>query len=245
MGDKVICCITKNWHFRLLKMKKIKQFLVLLLTLIAGFALYVQIINRDAVNMTYRQKILKAFYPALIWFTRLAGKNKQVIVNEKINPWVSFYSLKGILINEEPYDFARLKGKKVMIVNTASDCGYTNQYADLEKLYRQHRDKLEIIGFPANDFKAQEKGTNEVIAKFCKENYGVSFPLMKKCQVIKGTEQHEIFQWLTNTAKNGWNEQQPNWNFCKYIIDESGRLAYFFGPSVEPCSSEIIDAINK
>ena len=226
-------------------MKKIKRFLVVIFILITGFAIYVQIVNRNSVNMTYRQKVLKAVYPAFVWWAKLTGKNTKALANEKAAPAVSFYALKDSLINGAPFDFAQLKGKKVMLVNTASDCGYTNQYADLEKLYQQYKDKLVIIGFPANDFKEQEKGTDDAIAKFCKQNYGVTFLLMKKSSVVRGPAQNEIFQWLTDPAKNGWNDQQPSWNFCKYIVDENGRLISYFGSSVEPLSTDITDALKK
>lgn len=225
-------------------MKKLKRFLLVILILVAAFAIYVQIVNRNSVNMTYRQKFLKAVYPAFVWWAKLTGKNDKTLVNEKAAPAVSFYTLKDSLIDGLPFDFAQLKGKKVMLVNTASDCGYTNQYADLEKLYQQYKDKLVVIGFPANDFKEQEKGTNDEIATFCKKNYGVTFLLMKKSSVIKGPTQNEIFQWLSNATKNGWNDQPPSWNFSKYIVDENGRLINYFGPAVEPFSSDIINAIK-
>src|SRR5258705_9846162 len=130
--------------------------------------------------MTLRQKFLKAIYPALMWYTRLRGKNVTGLKNEQKQPPVSFYTLKGTLNNGTAFDFSSLKGKKVMLVNTASDCGYTRQYDALQKLYEQNEGRLVIIGFPANDFKQEEKGTDEEIAQFCKLNFGVTFPLMKK-----------------------------------------------------------------
>ena len=121
-----------------------------------------------------------------------------------------------------------------MIVNTASECGYTAQYAELQQLYTKYADQLTIIGFPSNDFKEQEKGTDDEIAAFCKVNFGVTFPLAKKSSVLKGLGQNEVFQWLTMKEMNGWNEQQPTWNFSKYLIDEKGRLTHYFDPSVVP-----------
>ena len=138
-----------------------------------------------------------------------------------------------------------LKGKKVMLVNTASDCGYTDQYDDLQKLYEEYKDKLVVIGFPANDFKEQEKGTDEEIAQFCKLNFGVTFPLMKKSSVIKGPQQNEVFKWLTDSAKNGWNNKPPSWNFSKYIVNEEGVLTNYFGSSISPMSKDVLKAINK
>lgn len=194
--------------------------------------------------MTVRQKVLKAVYPIWMWFADKKGINTKRLSNEKEIPTVSFYSLKDTLINGTPFDFEQLKGKKVMLVNTASDCGYTGQYDDLQKLSEQYKDKLVVIGFPANDFKEQEKGTDDEIATFCKLNFGVSFPLMKKSRVKKGGDQNKIFEWLTDSTKNGWNNQWPSWNFCKYIVDEQGRLTHYFGSTVEPLSKEITSVLN-
>jgi len=205
---------------------------------------YVEIVNVNSKQMTYRQKILKAIYPAFMWWTKLRGKNVAELSNQG-KPLVSFYSLKGILNNNTIIDLSSFKGKKILLVNTASDCGYTNQYDDLQKLYEGTKDKLVVIGFPANDFKQQEKGTDEEIAEFCKLNYEVSFPLMKKSTVIKSTDQNEIFQWLTDSTKNGWNNKPPSWNFAKYLVNEDGILTNYFGPSVSPMSKDVIDAINK
>ena len=132
-----------------------------------------------------------------------------------------------------------------MIVNTASDCGYTGQYDGLEKLYQRYKNEFVILAFPANDFKEQEKGTDEDIAAFCKLNYGITFPLMKKSIVIKAPGQHEIFAWLTHKNLNGWNDAAPSWNFSKYLIDEQGRLLEFFGPGVDPASPEVVKLVSK
>ena len=157
----------------------------------------------------------------------------------------SLYDLSVQLNTGNTLRFDSLKGKKILIVNTASNCGYTNQYEDLEKLHEKYKDKLAVIGFPANDFKEQEKGTDEEIAEFCKLNFGVQFPLAKKSTVIKGPEQNKVFEWLTNKNENGWNDQQPTWNFSKYLIDERGVLTHFFDPSLSPMSNEIISAIQQ
>ena len=194
--------------------------------------------------MTYRQKVLKAFYPAWMWWTKLTGKNTTELSSSK-QPAVSFYSLKGMLNNGTEFDFNTLKGKKVLLVNTASDCGYTGQYDDLQKLSEEFGQKLVVIAFPANDFKHQEKGTDEEIAKFCKLNYGVSFPLMKKSTVIKSSGQNRVFQWLTDSTQNGWNDKPPSWNFTKYLVSEQGLLINYFGPSVPPLSKDITEAIKK
>ncbi len=224
-------------------MRKLKRLLVVLSILIAAFAIYVEIVNRNSKNMTYRQKVLKAVYPALMWFTKLTGKNTKELSGDK-QPPVSFYSLKATANNGDTLDFASLQGKKVMLVNTASDCGYTNQYDDLQQLAEKYKDKLVVIGFPANDFKEQEKGTDEDIAAFCKRNYGVTFPLMQKSTVVRSSKQNPVYQWLTDSTKNGWNNKPPAWNFTKYIVDEKGVLTNYFGSSVSPIDKDVLDAIK-
>ena len=224
---------------------KLKRFLIVLLVLIGSFMIYVAIANRNLKHMTYRQKILKTVYPAFIWVNKLFGKNTTSSNTTTMEPAVSFYSLKDTANNGTPVDLNIYKGKKVLLVNTASNCGYTNQYADLEKLSQAYKDKLVVIGFPANDFKEQEKGNDEEIAEFCKVNFGVTFQLMKKSSVIKGAEQNTIFKWLSDAKENGWNGQEPTWNFCKYLVDENGKLTNFFTSSVEPFSDELINAIKK
>ena len=226
------------------KITRLKKAIIIILSLIIAFWGYVEISNRNSKNMTTRQKILKAVYPMWMWFAGKKGLNTKNLSNEKAMPAVSFYSLKDTLNNGTTFDFEQLKGKKVMLVNTASDCGYTGQYDDLQKLSEQYKDKLVVIGFPANDFKEQEKGTDEEIASFCKLNFGVTFPLMKKSSVTKSADQNRIFNWLTDSTKNGWNNQPPSWNFCKYIVDEQGRLTNFFGSTIEPLGKEITEALN-
>jgi len=223
---------------------KLKKTLIVLLVLIATFFIYVEIANKNSKDMTYRQKVLKAVYPALMWWTKLRGKNTKALSGIK-EPPVSFYAQKAVLINGDTLDFANLKGKKVLLVNTASDCGYTNQYDDLQKLAEEYKDKLAVLGFPANDFKEQEKGTDEEIATFCRANFGVTFPLMKKSTVIKSVEQNPVFQWLTDSSKNGWNNKIPSWNFSKYLVSEKGILTNYFDPSVSPLSETVKKAIEE
>ena|SRR5688572_24789659 len=224
---------------------KLKKVLIVLFMLAIVFVGYVEIVNQNSKNMTYRQKVLKAIYPVWMWWAKLTGKNASSLSNERKEPAVSFYSLRSTLNNGDPYDFSILKGRKVMLVNTASNCGYTDQYEDLQKLYEQNSSSLVIIAFPANDFKEQEKGSDEEIASFCKLNYGVNFPLMKKSVVVKSPEQHEVFKWLTDSSKNGWNNKQPSWNFSKYLVNEKGILTHYFGASVPPLSDEVLDAIKE
>lgn len=222
---------------------KLKQFLIVLSILMIAFFTYVEITNRNSISMTNRQKILKTIYPAFMWFTKLTGTNAKEISGSK-EPPVSFYNYKGSLINGDTLNFASLKGKKVLLVNTASDCGYTNQYDDLQKLSEMYKDKLVVLGFPANDFKEQEKGTDTDIAAFCRINFGVTFPLMQKSVVIKSPQQNPVFQWLTDSGKNGWNNKMPSWNFSKYLVNEKGILTHYFDPSVSPLSDAIKKAIE-
>lgn len=225
--------------------KFFKRTILALLLLTAVFMSYTFYTTRNSVNMTTRQKILKAAYPAIMWFSKIANGNKAIAENNSAQPQVDFYSLTANRIDGSSFNFSILKGKKVLLVNTASDCGYTNQYEELEKLYEQYKTRLEIIAFPANDFKEQEKGDDAAIESFCKKNYGVTFPLMSKSVVIKAPLQHPVFKWLSDPAYNGWNDRQPSWNFCKYLVDENGRLAGFFSNSISPLSPALISAIER
>src|SRR5258705_8518784 len=154
----------------------------------------------------------------------------------------SLYSFKAKTVDGKDFDFSSLKGKKVLIVNTASECGNTPQYADLEKLYEKYKDHLVIIGFPANNFGAQEPGTNEQISEFCKTNYGITFPVMQKVSV-KGDDISPLFQWLT-TENNPDFTGDIKWNFEKFLLDENGKLIHRFRSKVTPFSPEIISAIE-
>ncbi len=226
-------------------MKKLKQFILALLILIIAFAGYVAIVNQNSKNMSYRQKVLKAVYPALMWFNNVTGKKSKVMENSEGAETLGYlHDLSVHLNNGSELKLETLKGKKILLVNTASDCGYTHQYDDLQKLYEANKDKLMVIGFPANDFKEQEKGTDKEIAEFCKVNYGITFPLAAKSSVIKGVHQNEIFKWLSDETLNGWNDQQPSWNFCKYLADENGKLIKFFDTGVPPLSDELKNAID-
>ena len=148
-------------------------------------------------------------------------------------------------INGKPFALADLKGKKVMIVNTASKCGLTPQYKELEALYQQYKDKdFVIIGFPANNFLKQEPGTNEEIATFCQVNYGVSFPMMSKISV-KGKDMHPLYQFLTQKSKNGVMDSKVSWNFQKYLIGKDGHLEKVIDPKTLPNDPEVIQWISE
>ncbi|MCF6351442.1 MAG: glutathione peroxidase [Cyclobacteriaceae bacterium] len=169
-------------------------------------------------------------------------KTRPADMNQK--PSASIYEFTLPLLSGDSLSFASFKGKKLLIVNTASECGYTPQYEGLETLHKKYGDKVTVIAFPANNFGGQESGTNAEIGAFCKQNYGVTFPVFSKISV-KGEGIAPLYQWLTQKNKNGWNEDAPSWNFCKYLIDEKGNLLVFYGSAIEPMSDEIIKAINK
>ncbi len=157
----------------------------------------------------------------------------------------SIYQFKVKDINGETFDFSSLKGKKIMIVNTASKCGLTPQYEKLEALYEKYKGKnFVIVGFPANDFMSQEPGSNEEIESFCKINYGVTFPMMSKISV-KGKGMHPVYHFLTEKSQNGLEDNEVGWNFQKYLIDESGHLAKVISPRIQPDDVSITSWIEK
>lgn len=157
----------------------------------------------------------------------------------------SFYDFKVQTIDGADFSFSSLKGKKVMIINTASKCGNTPQYADLEKLYQTYGgDKFVIIGFPANNFGAQEPGSNTQIKEFCTKNYGVTFPMMSKISV-KGSDMHELYKWLTSKSQNGVMDSEVKWNFQKYLVDETGKLVKVVEPRTNPMDHAIIDWVSS
>ena len=217
-----------------------RKLLYIPVVLLIGFTAAVIITNRNKPDMTIRQKILRTIYPLLTGLTRSKAVSLQAPAGS--TPTKSIYDLNVALIDGHTLPLSTLKGKKIMFVNTASDCGYTGQYDELEALH-QKDPSLVIIGFPANDFKEQEKGDDHEIAAFCRRNYGVTFPLAKKSVVIKGAGQNEIFHWLSDKHLNGWNNKQPSWNFSKYIVDEQGNLAWYLDPSITPGSPEFQKAL--
>ncbi|MEZ5001293.1 MAG: glutathione peroxidase [Bacteroidales bacterium] len=157
----------------------------------------------------------------------------------------SFYDFKVKTIDGKDFDLASLKGKKVMVVNTASKCGFTPQYEELQEIWEEFGgDDFVIIGFPANNFMNQEPGSNEQIAKFCTENYGVSFPMMAKISV-KGDDMHPLYRWLTTAKLNGLEDSEVSWNFQKYLVDADGKLVKVIKPRVKPGSEEIISWIKE
>ena len=150
----------------------------------------------------------------------------------------SIYDFKVDGLSGGTIDFSSFKGKKILIVNTASACGYTPQYEGLEALYKKYQDKLVIIGFPANNFNGQESGTNSEIKEFCKKNYGVTFPMAAKISV-QGDDIAPLYKWLCNKSENGVLDAKIGWNFNKFLIDEKGNMVSHFESKVTPMSDEI------
>jgi glutathione peroxidase len=186
--------------------------------------------------------MLKSFILGTVLLSCAAHKNNTaVMTNEPIAPntaAASIYDFKVEALDGGTIDFSAYKGKKILIVNTASACGYTPQYEGLQQLYSKYSDKLVIVGFPANNFGAQEPGSNGEIKEFCKKNYGVTFPMAAKVSV-KGDDTAPIFTWLTQKAQNGVMDAEIRWNFTKFLIDENGHLITKFDSKVAPMSEEI------
>jgi len=159
-----------------------------------------------------------------------------IILAMTLTQTTSVYDFKVNSIDGEPIDFSRYTGKNLLIVNVASNCGYTPQYADLEKLHENYGDKVIVLGFPANNFGAQEPGSNSEIAQFCQKNYGVKFQMFEKISV-KGDDQHPLYKFLKE--KTG---QEPTWNFCKYLVKPDGTVK-FYSSKTNPVSGEIVDAL--
>jgi glutathione peroxidase len=173
-----------------------------------------------------------------------AQNNIKAMETQKPAQSQNIYQFKVTDLYGKEFDFSTLKGKKLLIVNTASECGLTPQYKDLEAIYKKYKDlNFVIIGFPANNFGSQEPGSNEQIAKFCQMNYGVTFPMMSKISV-KGKDIHEVYQFLTQKDKNGLQDSQVEWNFQKFLINEEGELIKVLSPRVLPTDSEIVGWIN-
>lgn len=167
-----------------------------------------------------------------------------LMVNVIIAQNKNFHSFTATTIDGNQLDFSTLKGKKILVVNTASKCGFTPQYKELEELYKQYGgDRFTIIGFPANNFLSQEPGTDDEIKQFCEINYGVTFQMMSKISV-KGDDMHPVYKWLTSKEENGVMDSKVSWNFQKYMIDENGNLVDFVDPKKSPMTEKIVNWIK-
>ena len=195
--------------------------------------------------MTIRQRILKSIYPLVMKLSRKSDKGMIALKPKSAAANKPPADLKLTLSNGKEEALNSYLGKKVLLVNTASDCGYTGQFAELQKLHELYGNKLQIIGFPSNDFKEQEKADDKAISEFCQVNFGVTFPLAKKSVVLKNDGQNPVFRWLSNPSENGWNSQEPVWNFSKYLLNEQGELIARFGPAISPEDAEVKKLIES
>jgi vitamin B12 transport periplasmic protein btuE len=196
------------------------------------------LLRNFATNFNFSMK----YFTFIITLFTLTMENLQA-QNNADNQTIYQFTVEDI--NGKPFALADLKGKKVMIVNTASKCGLTPQYKELEALYKQYKDRdFIIIGFPANNFLGQEPGSNEQIASFCSINYGVTFPMMSKISV-KGKNMHPLYQFLTQKSKNGVEDSKVKWNFQKYLIGRDGKLEKVIDPKTLPSSDEVKQWIEK
>jgi len=184
--------------------------------------------------------MIKIFTLSIALLGCMASTNKEKATTTITAPIAekNIYTFKVEALDGGTIDFSTFKGKKILIVNTASKCGYTPQYKELEALYSEYKDKLVIVGFPANNFGQQEPGTNAEISEFCQKNYGVSFPMAAKVSV-KGDDMAPIYHWLTEKAQNGVLDAEIKWNFNKFLIDENGNMVAYFPSKVSPMSEEI------
>lgn len=194
--------------------------------------------------MTATQSFKKTFYPALKAVGKWFGVNGKSLENSQdIIPNQPIYSLTTHSNLGELISLHTFKNRYLLIANTASDCGYTAQYAELQTLQDSYSGKVQVLAFPANDFANQESGSDEEIADFCGVNFGVKFPVMMKSSV-KGEAKNDIFKWLTDRSLNGWNTREPSWNFCKYLIDPQGKLLGVFESAISPLDTQITKLIR-
>lgn len=190
------------------------------------------------------KKSLLLFLAISLWSCQNQAQKKETITIATSMTKETIYQFKVQDLAGDEFDFATLKGKRIIIVNTASECGLTPQYEQLQEVYNQYKDQnLVIVGFPANNFGSQEPGSNAQIASFCQKNYGVTFPMMAKISV-KGNDMHPIYQFLTQKAKNGLEDSSVQWNFQKYLINSNGELEKVISPSTLPTDAEIINWIE-
>lgn len=193
------------------------------------------------------RKLVLIFGLSLLFSCKNQAQETAVVkpLNTKTMSKETIYSYKVNDLSGNEFDFASLKGKKILIVNTASKCGLTPQYKDLEAIYEKYKsDNFVIVGFPANNFAAQEPGTSKEISEFCQKNYGVTFPMMEKVSV-KGGDMCAVYQFLTQKSKNGLQDSEVEWNFQKYLINEKGELEKVILPQVLPTDATIVDWIIK
>lgn len=168
---------------------------------------------------------------------------KTMPTNQTHTPSVSIYGFTVNTLDGNPVKLEQYRGKTIVILNVASECGFTPQYADWQKWFDSNSGRAVVLAFPSNDFGGQEPGSAEEIATFCQKNYGVTFPVFEK-STVKGSEKAPIYQWLTDPAQNGWCDMEPSWNFCKYVVNEKGELVAFFNSRVKPDDPNFIEEVG-
>ena len=174
----------------------------------------------------------------------LFSRKQTILVSDQMsNLKGSFYDFTVNDLSGKPVNLKEYQGKTVVLINVASKCGFTPQYADWQKFHEKYGSKVAVLGFPANDFMSQEPGTNDEIAEFCQKNYGVTFRMFDKIQV-SGKDKAPLYNWLSSKELNGWNDQEPTWNFCKYLINKEGKLTHFFESKITPDNPEFLKAVG-
>ena len=188
--------------------------------------------------MSLMRKLITSTYFLRMKLCRITGMGIRIYENKSmIKASENCYTMTATLNTGEEISFERYRGKKLLVVNLASHCGYTPQYKELETLHQANKE-IVVLGFPSNNFGAQEPGTDEGIAEFCKTNFNITFSLFKKNNV-KGNSKQPVYRWLTDKNKNGWNNLEPRWNFYKYLIDENGNLSKIFSSAVSPMDIQL------
>jgi len=174
----------------------------------------------------------------------IISKKQTILLSTNVNNYKgSFYDFTVNDLSGKPTSLKDFQGKTVILINVASKCGFTPQYADWQKFHEEHGDKVAVLGFPANDFMSQEPGSSEEIAEFCQKNYGVTFTMFEKVTVT-GKDKAPLYDWLSKKELNGWNNQEPTWNFCKYLINKEGKLTHFFESKITPNNPEFLKAVG-
>ncbi len=183
----------------------------------------------------FKKFLLSTIITIAVFFGFSAFKNSTI---KNGGAHQTIYDFKLKTLSGEEITLAKFKGKKMLLINVASQCGFTPQYKNLQELHKLYGDKVVLVGFPANNFGEQEPGTSNEIKEFCTKNYGVTFQMMEKISV-KGNDVNPLYKWLSTKEENGTCTDSPNWNFCKYLIDEKGNIVKFFGSKVDPLSKDI------
>lgn len=184
---------------------------------------------------------VSAFFLSTACFHKSVSRPMQSTTSDSTRTTLYDFTVNNL--EGKPVSLEQYRGKFVVILNVASECGFTPQYADWQKFYDANKEDVVVLGFPCNDFGAQEPGSAAEIGAFCQKNYGVTFPMFEKV-AVKGSDKAPLYQWLTDPNQNGWNTQEPSWNFCKYLVNQKGELTHFFASKVKPDNEEFLKALG-